>query len=103
MKRVLFIDRDGTLIDEPDDEQIAVLRTCETDSGILELMSVTGRSNRTKFRDRVMGPLLANGLIEMTIPDKPSSSKQKYRLTDEGRALITQSEGELANKEDDVR
>jgi predicted transcriptional regulator len=24
----------------------------------------------------------------MTIPDKPTSSKQKYRLTEKGRALL---------------
>jgi len=27
-------------------------------------------------------------LIEMTIPDKPRSSKQKYRLTDVGKRLL---------------
>jgi ATP-dependent DNA helicase RecG len=27
-------------------------------------------------------------LIEMTIPDKPRSSKQKYRLTDTGKRLM---------------
>jgi ATP-dependent DNA helicase RecG len=33
---------------------------------------------------------MEDGLIEMTIPDKPRSSNQQYRLTDKGRALLKQ-------------
>ena len=51
-------------------------------------MLVSGRSNRTKFRDQVLKPLMEAGWIEMTIPDKPTSRLQKYRLTDKGRALL---------------
>ncbi|QER45323.1 filamentation induced by cAMP protein Fic [Acidithiobacillus caldus] len=29
----------------------------------------------------------------MTIPDKPRSSKQKYRLTDKGRQMMGQCSG----------
>ena len=39
-------------------------------------MAVTGRSDRTKFRNQVLAPLLSGGLLELTILDKPRSSKQ---------------------------
>jgi ATP-dependent DNA helicase RecG len=53
-------------------------------------MGLIGRANRTKFRDQVLRPLLDAGLIEMTIPDKPTSSKQKYRLTEMGKQILNQ-------------
>ena len=51
-------------------------------------MAIAGRTNRTKFRDQVLNPLLQDGLLEMTIPEKPNSSLQKYRLPPAGRDLI---------------
>ena len=36
----------------------------------------------------MLNPLLNAGLAEMTIPDKPRSSKQRYRLTDKGRQVL---------------
>jgi hypothetical protein len=36
----------------------------------------------------VLRPLLDAKFIEMTIPDKPTSSKQKYRLTEKGRQAV---------------
>ncbi|MCG6535008.1 MAG: transcriptional regulator [Syntrophales bacterium LBB04] len=40
------------------------------------------------FREAYLTPALTAGMIEMTIPGKPTSSKQKYRLTQKGRDLI---------------
>ena len=44
--------------------------------------------SQANFRERYLQPALKAGLIEMTIPDKPRSSKQKYRLTAKGRAAL---------------
>ena len=61
---------------------------------MLELMAVVGRSDRTKFRHQVLNPLIDAGLIEMTIPDKPHSSKQRYRITPAGLAVLRNSDKE---------
>lgn len=44
-----------------------------------ELMDRLGLSHRPTFRTNYLNPALDQGLIEMTIPDKPSSRNQKYR------------------------
>ena len=51
------------------------------------LQSVLGLSDRKSFRERYLNPALADGLIEMTIPEKPNSRLQKYRLTGQRRRL----------------
>jgi ATP-dependent DNA helicase RecG len=45
------------------------------------------------FRKAHLLPALAPNLIEMTIPDKPKSSKQRYRLTALGKAIRARSIG----------
>ena len=42
-------------------------------------------SHRPTFLYKYLQPALVARLVEMTIPDKPRSSKQKYRLTDKGK------------------
>ena len=68
--------------------QVEILYNCLSEKAISELMPLTGRSDRTKFRNQVLKPLLESGWLEMTVPDKPRSSKQKYRLTADGRTLL---------------
>ena len=73
-------------------DQADIMRKCFEDRAIGALMQIAGRSNRTKFRHQVLKPLLEDGWIEMTIPEKPTSSNQKYRTTELGRALLDQLE-----------
>ena len=68
--------------------QVEILEKCRQETGLVDLMAIAGRTDRTKFRHQVLTPLLAEGLIEMTIPDKPRSSNQKYRLTVKGHAWL---------------
>ena len=68
--------------------QVEILHSCREEQPLVELLGLAGRSDRTKFRNQVLKPLLAENLIEMTIPDKPRSSKQRYRLTSKGRAFL---------------
>ena len=56
------------------------------------LQSALGLSDRKSFRERYLKPSLADGLIEITIPDKPNSRLQKYRLTDKGRQWLAQND-----------
>jgi len=44
-----------------------------------ELMEKMGLHHRQSFRATYLLPALEAGVIEMTFPDKPNSSKQKYR------------------------
>ncbi len=53
-----------------------------------EIREELGYTNRTKFRNRYIKPLLAENLLGMTIPEKPTSSQQKYRTTAKGVELL---------------
>ena len=72
----------------PSRYQVQILRNCLTEKAIGTLMASVSRKDRTKFRNQVLKPLLQAGWLEMTVPEKPTSSKQKYRLTDKGRQLL---------------
>ncbi len=46
--------------------------------------------HRPNFLERYIRPALNDGLIELTIPDKPNSPKQQYRLTVLGRKRLAE-------------
>jgi ATP-dependent DNA helicase RecG len=53
-----------------------------------ELQAFVGLTHRQHFIKEYLNPLLAAGWLEMTLPDKPRSSKQRYRLTNKGRSVL---------------
>jgi len=79
--------------------QVDVLVKCLQPSRIVDLMHQVGRSDRTKFRNSVLKPLLEEGLVKMTIPDKPRSSRQRYQTTKKGRAYLREMADRLSNEE----
>ena len=65
---------------------LEALRGRESSAG--ELRQAVGITHRPTFRENYLHPALEAALIERTIPDKPSSRLQRYRLTAAGRAHL---------------
>jgi len=55
-----------------------------------EIQQKLGLKDEKHFRENYQQTAVKLGLIEMTIPDKPRSSKQKYRLTNAGKRFLEQ-------------
>ena len=62
-------------------DHLIILKNCKEESSAVELMNILGRTNRTKFKLAIIYPLIDQGFMELTIPDKPRSPNQKYRIT----------------------
>lgn len=66
----------------------SVLEACVKPLPIQDMMQMVKQSNRTRFRQNIIRPLLDEGLLAMRIPTKPSSPLQKYFTTEKGKALL---------------
>ncbi len=62
-------------------DHLIILKNCKKESRAIELMEILKRTNKTKFKDAIIKPLIENGFFELTNPGKPKSPTQKYRLT----------------------
>ncbi|HEV2844061.1 MAG TPA: cell filamentation protein Fic, partial [Thermoanaerobaculia bacterium] len=51
-----------------------------------ELQTALGLKDRKSFRALYLQPALEEGLIRMTLPEKPNSRLQRYSLTPAGEA-----------------
>ena len=65
-----------------------LLEVIEGELSRQELQEKLKLSDREYFRLNYLQPALEEEVIEMSIPDKPRSSKQRYRLTDKGKVVL---------------
>ncbi|WP_298030388.1 Fic family protein [uncultured Desulfovibrio sp.] len=80
--------RDKKNTGEPETIQREILKYCLEPQSIVALMRIFGRTNRTKFKTDFLTLLLEQGLLERTIPDRPTSKNQKYRTTTLGKKIL---------------
>ena len=62
-------------------DHLKILKNCKNESSAIELMEILTRTNKSKFKNAIINPLIENGFFELTNPSKPKSPTQKYRLT----------------------
>ena len=65
-----------------------ILLFCSYPMSAREIMKSEGRTDLTKFRNATLVPMIKDGVLELTVPDKPRSRLQKYRLTARGRSVL---------------
>ena len=65
-----------------------LLKTAQGESVREELQDRLEITERNYFRKAYLTPAIKAGLLEMTIPDKPRSKNQKYRLTPAGKRWL---------------
>lgn len=71
-----------------DTVQRAFLASVKGQMSRLELQQAMSLKNKEYFRKHYIIPALEYGYIAMTLPDKPTSKKQKYYLTAKGQELL---------------
>ena len=74
--------------DQVTDQVRKLLRTLKTgEKNGKNLVEELKLKHKPTFRTNYLKPAIEAGLIELTIPEKPRSRFQKYRLTDKGKAI----------------
>ncbi len=79
----------GTKIGLSWDEVEKLFIALREPKSMVELKEMYQWSNTTKFKAKYVNPLIEAQFVGMTIPDKPTSPKQRYFLTDSGKALLS--------------
>ncbi len=79
-------------VENSDDLVLKVLVFCEEEKSRKEIFEYIGMTNNSRNYNEQIKPLIES-LLGYTIPDKPTSSKQKYKTTSVGKTYIAQKRG----------
>ena len=74
--------------------QQTILDAADVPRSLADLLELAGVSHRTFFRRKHLQPLLDAGLVQMTNPENPQASDQKYVLTGAGVELKASRTGQ---------
>ena len=70
-------------------EQVfSILKFCSLPRAKKEILKHLNLSNVYLNYKRKIYPLVKNGLLKMTIPEKPQSSKQRYVIAEKGEQIL---------------
>ena len=65
-----------------------VVSFCRDPKSAREIMTELGLKHWKTFQDNYLDPLMDTDILERTIPDKPKSRLQKYRLSAGGQQIL---------------
>ena len=84
----LSLSQDKKLTPHVTPHVVRMLSVVEGEMSRKQIQEILGLADAQHFRKQYLRPAIAQNLLEMTIPSKRRSTKQKYRLTEKGRAAI---------------
>lgn len=64
--------------DQANKQITKILEFCEKPRSRAEIQEYMGLRNGDNFRINIINPLIKGELLKLTVPDKPTSPKQKY-------------------------
>lgn len=68
----------GQATPQVDENEIKIINFCIEPKSREEIQEFTGLKHREHFRKDILKPLIDKGVLKLTIPNKPTSPKQKY-------------------------
>ena len=73
---------------------INLLSILSDEMSVMAMMQELGFTSRRMFIENYLAPAISAGFVEMTQPNSPKSPTQKYRLTKDGKSLLSNSKME---------
>ena len=79
-----FYKADDGVNDRVNDRVRAILQYCKQPRSRRQVLSYIGLAYHSDSYNKYIAPLIQRGLIEFTIPERPHSRSQKYKVTENG-------------------